>query len=170
MFGGLYLVLSIVGLHLMGVMLNFRNTAGRGPASVARQWLPLALVVAATVIVLVTIAADWLRLSDAATPREMAQELQRITATGPAAVVLWPFRTVARVALAHSAGGPDGAAGALVLLLVNVLWVLRSDASFEEGSVELAERSGHAAKGQPRLFHAAPDREGSVRARANRSG
>ena len=161
-FGGLYLVLSIVGLHLTGVMLNLRNTAGRGPARVARQWLPLALVVAATVIVLVAIAADWPRLSAAATSSEIARELQRITATGPAAVVLWPFRTIARVALAQSAGEfLTALPGALVLLLLNVLWVLRSDASFEDGSVELAERSGHAARGQP---SAVPRRSGPRRA------
>ena len=158
----LVLTFGLLGLHLTGVMLNLRNTAGRGPARVARQWLPLALVVAATVIVLVAIAADWPRLSAAATSSEIARELQRITATGPAAVVLWPFRTIARVALAQSAGEfLTALPGALVLLLLNVLWVLRSDASFEDGSVELAERSGHAARGQP---SAVPRRSGPRRA------
>ena len=118
-------------------------------------------MVAATVIVLVTIAADWPRLSAAAKSSEIARELQRITATGPAAVVLWPFRTVARVALAQSAGEfLDALPGALVLLLLNVLWVLGSNASFEDGSVELAERSGTRERASLPVFHAAPDREG----------
>ena len=152
MFAGLWLVLATINTHLMGVVLNLGGIAGNDLARGSRRWLPLTLVTAAVVIVGVTIASDWPRLSTAATSSETARELQRITATGPAAVVLWPFRTIARVSLARSAGELLSVLpGALVLLVLNAFWVLRSDAVFEDGSVDIAERSGHAGKGLPSL-------------------
>jgi hypothetical protein len=104
------------------------------------------------------VAADWARLSSLARPVDILTELQRLGASGPAAVVLWPFRALVRLPLAASPAeflGMLPAAG--LLLAANFVWVVRSDVAFEEASAERAEKVAHILKrGMPVTYRARP--------------
>ena len=132
-FLGLSLVLATINVHLTGVSL------GRLSAS-ARAWIPRVIAAGAVVIVGATAAVHWSTLTALAARRgDLAGELNRLTTSGIAGIVLWPFRALANVVLANS---PEAfflaVPWALALLILNYLWVLRTDVPFEEASAELA--------------------------------
>ncbi|MEI6666635.1 MAG: putative ABC exporter domain-containing protein [Acidobacteriota bacterium] len=163
---GLWLVFMTVRLHLIGVALSRTSLAQHGRSGVWRQWLPLAVVFGAVGVLVETAIQGWPDLVSAPDVRTAFLELQRLCSTGPAGVVLWPFHTLAALPLAQS---PDQFASALpwVLLLIglNYVWVLRSDAAFEEASAEHAERRGletASATAVPRRSASAPFRLGLI--------
>ena len=147
---GLWVLLLVVRLHLMGVRLRRTSLAQHGASGLARQWLPLAVIVAAVGTLAAAVIGDWGRLTSLAGAGEVFRELQRLGGTGAAGAVLWPFRALARLPLAASTAEFGRALPVpLLLLALNYAWVLRSDAAFEEASAEHAEkRATH--RGAPR--------------------
>jgi ABC-2 type transport system permease protein len=140
-FLGITIVFTTLNLHLTGVSLRRESLRTHGLSGLARQWLPLILVVVAGAILGSTVGGDWERLSSLQRPGDFLDELQQLTARGPAAIVLWPFRALVRLALAASpAEFLRGLPAAGLLLVLNFMWVVRSDASFEEASAEQAEK------------------------------
>jgi ABC-2 type transport system permease protein len=138
---GLWLLLMTLRLHLMGVALSRSSLAQHGRAGIARQWLPVAVVVGALSILADTVIRDWPVLSSLSDFGTVFNELQRLMTTGAAGVVLWPFRALTRPLLAASPAEfwavlPP----VIVLLALNYMWVLRADAGFEESSAAHAER------------------------------
>jgi len=90
-------------------------------------------------------------------------ELARLGSTGAAGIVLWPFRTLAALPLADSPRTFFSALPwALLLLVLNYVWILRTDVPFEEASAELSEkleglrRRGVRALRQPRASTRTP--------------
>jgi hypothetical protein len=141
---GLWVVLMTVRLHLMGVALRRLSLVSHGATGLARQWLPLAVVVGGAGVVAATFANAWPALSALKGGEQVFAGLQRLAEQGAAAVVLWPFRTLVRLPLSASAAEFLGALpAALALLAANYVWVLRSDAAFEETSAEHAEQQAH---------------------------
>jgi hypothetical protein len=89
----------------------------------------------------VPVALGWGQLASLPRGGDVLHELARILTTGAAGIALWPFRAVARLPLARSAGAFFAALPAVLAIAGgNFLWVLRSDAAFEEASAELSER------------------------------
>ena len=86
-----------------------------------------------------TVAWHWRQLAGLAGAGAMIGEAQRITETGSAAVVLWPFRALVRVPLAATARVRTALPAALLLLVLAYRWVIRSDVAFEEASAAAAE-------------------------------
>ncbi|MGH9239351.1 MAG: putative ABC exporter domain-containing protein [Vicinamibacterales bacterium] len=162
-FIGLLLLMATSSMHLTGVTLS---RASRG----LRAWLPRAAAASAVVVVLATIATHWGDLTAAIargtdrSPLTIAiSELDRLTSGGPASLVLWPFRTLARLPFASSQPEFLGTLPwVLLLLMLNYIWVVRTDAPFEEGSAELSEkleelrRRGPRALRQPRAGKRTP--------------
>jgi ABC-2 type transport system permease protein len=147
---GLWVVLMTLRLHLIGVALRRLSLASHGRSGLARQWLPLAVVLGAAGVLAVTIARAWPSLSALADGGAVLGELQRLAGEGAAAVVLWPFQTLVGLPLSGSAAAFwAGLPPALALLAVNYVWVLRSDAAFEEAAAEHADRQA-SARPQPR--------------------
>jgi hypothetical protein len=75
------------------------------------------------------------------TAGDVFEELRRLAGTGAAFWVLWPFRALMELPLAGTTEVffrvlPD----AILLLLLNYVWVLRGDAAFEEASAAYAEK------------------------------
>jgi hypothetical protein len=141
---GIWVVLMTVRLHLVGVALRRSSLAAHGVRGLARQWLPLAAVIGAAGVLAATFANAWPALSALKGGEQVFAELQRLAEQGAAAVVLWPFRTLVRLPLSASAAEFLGALpAALALLAANYVWVLRSDAAFEEASAEHAEQQAH---------------------------
>jgi hypothetical protein len=138
---GIWVVLMTVRLHLMGVALRRLSLASHGASGAARQWLPLAAVLGAVGVLAYTLAGAWTRLQALADGSAVFEELGRLAGEGAAAVVLWPFLTLVRLPLSASANEFWKALPpALALLALNYVWVLRSDAAFEEASAEQAEQ------------------------------
>ena len=138
---GLWMVFSIISLHGIGVSLHHQSLRQSGRYGLARQWLAWTLVGGSIVVLIATVAMNWETLATAASPRAALSDLYRLATTGAAGVVLWPYRAMLQVPLA-----PDAAAfwmalpWGLLILAVNYVWVLRSDAAFEEASAARAEQ------------------------------
>lgn len=132
-FAGISIVMAALNLYSTGVSLS---RASHG----ARAWVPRALAGAALVIVVATIAGHWNDLVTAFMNGAVA-DIERLSTSGAAGIVLWPFRAFARLPLAESAGAFLVALpAALVLLALNYIWVLNTDVPFEEASAELSEK------------------------------
>ena len=162
-FLGLLLSMTTSSLHLTGVSLS---RASRG----ARRWVPRAIAAGAVIVVVTTVAMRWNEIAAAAASpgtdvpiAVIGNELDRALGNGPAAIVLWPFRTLAGLPLSQT---PTDFLAALpwvlILLSLNYIWVVRTDAPFEEGSAELSEklaelrRRGPTAFRQPRVSKRTP--------------
>jgi ABC-2 type transport system permease protein len=137
---GMWLLLTLFGLYSIGVSLNRASLARRGARGVARHWVPLAALAGALLTLGVTIGRDWPTLSAFASVRDVFAELQRITASGAASWVLWPFRALVRLPLAGSAAEFFAALPVtLGCLGLAYVWVLRGDTAFEEAAADQAE-------------------------------
>jgi hypothetical protein len=148
-FAGTTLLMSILGLHLTGVSLSRQNLGKHGVAGLARQWVPVALVVGAVVALTVTVWTNWARLGAlGASGGDVLGEVERLGSTGVAGIVLLPFRAIVRMPLAASPTAFLAALPwALLILALNYVWVLRADVAFEEASAELAEKIARVRKG-----------------------
>ncbi len=157
-FLGVSLLMATLNLHMIGVALS---RARGGP----RHSIPLAIIVGMVVVFGATIASHWGELVTAAGTGagDLARSIESLGTTGALGIILWPFRAVARLAMADSVlaflAALPGAAG---LLALNYVWVLRTDAPFEEASAELSEkldkirRRGVNALRQPRASKRTP--------------
>jgi ABC-2 type transport system permease protein len=150
-FLGLSLVLATINLHLTGVSLSRLSGSARG-------WIPRLVAAGAVAIVAVTAAMHWSMLTALAARRgDLVGELSRLTTSGVAGAVLWPFRALANVVLAQS---PEAflvaAPWAIALLLLNYMWVLRTDVPFEEASAELAVKLDDIRRRGPEALRSPP--------------
>ena len=140
LFVGTSLVFSVLNLHLMGVSLSRASLVAHGWSGLARQWLPVSLVLGVLGVLGVTIATHWAALS-ALSGMALVTELHRLLSTGAAGIALWPFRALAGLPTAESTDAFLRALPAALLLLgANFLWVIRSDVAFEEASAAAAEK------------------------------
>ncbi len=131
---GLILLMATINMHLTAVSLS---RASHG----ARAWVPRMVAAAAVVVVVGTVAMHWTDLSIASRRGELGAVIDRLSSSGAAGIVLWPFRAMARLPMAGSLGAFFAALPtALALLILNYLWVLRTNAPFEEASAELSEK------------------------------
>jgi hypothetical protein len=147
---GLWVIFMTVRLHLIGVALSRSSLAQHGRSAIWRQWVPLAIVFGAVGVLVETGVQGWPVLVAQSDPGAVFAELQRLGTTGAAGIVLWPFRTLAGLPLAASpAQFATALPWALLLIGLNYVWVLRSDASFEEASAEHAEKRARQ-KGAPK--------------------
>jgi hypothetical protein len=138
---GLWVMLMAVRLHLMGVALRRASLAAHGASGLVRQWLPLGVVLGALGVLVAAVAGDWQTLASLPGAGDVFTELQRLGSRGAAGAVLWPFRAFARLPLSASVAEFWSALpAALALLALNYVWVLQSDAAFEEASAEHAEK------------------------------
>jgi len=140
-FLGLWLIFALVQLHLTGVALRRQSLIQHGPAGVRRQWVSILVAVAAVGIIVQALVADWATLSKLPTARLVISEVRRVLFSGAAGVVLWPIRIMVGLPLSMT---PReflmGLPFVLFLFALNYVWVIRSDAAFEEASAADAER------------------------------
>jgi hypothetical protein len=147
-FLGISLVMATLNLHMTGIALS---RARRG----ASYWTPVAMVGAAVASVAGTVLMNWGELAAAAISGEsLGSEIERLGTTGAIGVILWPFRAVARVPMAQSVTAFLMALpAALALLLLNYMWVIRTDTPFEEASAELSEKIDKIRRGGMKALH-----------------
>ena len=140
-FLGMLLVMATVNLHLTGVSLRRESLRAHGAVALARQWIPLAMILGAVTVVAASVVFYWSSLSVVSTPEEFFAGIQRVADSGPVRVVLWPFMAMMRLPLSGTA--PEFFAAlpiGLAAFLANYLWVLRSDVAFEEAAARDAEQ------------------------------
>ena len=138
---GMWVMLAIVRLYFTGAALRQQSLVQHGTTGAARQWVPIGVVTAAVLVLVVTVVLDWPALTALTSGGAVFGELRRLAATGAAQWVLWPFRAAVRLPMSGSpAAFLRAAPSAFALLLLNYVWVLRSDASFGEASAAYAEK------------------------------
>jgi hypothetical protein len=140
---GVWILFSTLYLHRLGAALATSSVARHGAAGRRRQILPIALAVAAAGAIVWSIYAAREELGRASTfgLGSVFQVLGRQLDTVPARYALYPFRTLLAPALAPDVTQWLHAIGpAFVILLLHVLWVLRTDVAFEEAAIEASER------------------------------
>ena len=132
---GITVLTATLGVYLAGVSLS-RASQGR------RRWVPQGVVAAAVAIIGATIAMNWTELTAlAAGGGGVAAEIDRLSRSGVAGIILWPFRTISGLPLSESPAAFVGALPwALLLLGALYIWVIRTDVPFEEASAELSEK------------------------------
>jgi hypothetical protein len=147
-FLGVSIVMAVINLHLTGVSLSRESLGTHGLSGLARQWLPAAVVGVSLIVLVGTVGLDWPVLALMTSGVEVLDELRRLFSTGAASVVLWPFRAISKLPFSESPQAFAAALPAAVgILALNYVWVVRSDAKFEEASAELAEKVAKVRKG-----------------------
>jgi hypothetical protein len=139
---GIWLILMTIRIYFAGVSLYREGLRQRGIAGIWK-FAPPAIMCGAVAIVAATIYSNWSWLITAGGPQPFFDGLDRILSSGAAAWILWPFRSLTRLPLAATTMAYLTALpGALVVLIVNYLWVLRADTAFEESAALIAEKRG----------------------------
>ena len=158
----LWVLLSTIALHRIGAALVRRSVAEHGTVGLRRRILSLTLAgVGLTGAVSGLIAAlPALTTLGTAGTASLLEAANAIAAAPLAGALLQPFRLVAAPLAAADARAWTTAIGpAVVLLGLHYLWVLRSDASFEEAAAEWSlerARRGHGRGGPPPRGAASP--------------
>jgi hypothetical protein len=145
---GISLLMSIVKLHLVGIMLNRQSMNEHGWLGLKRQWLAPVLFAGSALVLATAVSSDWARLSTLAGAGPVLTELRQLLSVGMPSIVLWPFLAVVRLPFSASPSTfLQTLPWTLGILLLNYFWVVRSDAAFEEASAEFAEKIAKRRKG-----------------------
>jgi ABC-2 type transport system permease protein len=138
---GMWCLFAILNLHFTGVALARQSLAAHGASALRRQWLPMVVVLGAAGVVAVALWRDWATLGSLETGPQVFAELGRVLTTGAAGWALWPTRTLVRLPLSPTTADYWRALpGTALLFALNYVWVMRSDAAFEEAAAEQSEK------------------------------
>jgi hypothetical protein len=141
----LWVVYSFLALYYMGTSLTQMSLSEHGVSGFKRQFWTLTLLVA--VVVSIVVWVKWfippLPATETAGLSDFSAWFMGATESGPAHYLLLPFQALVRPAFS-----PDAAAfllrllPALGVLFLAYLWVMHTDVSFEEASLEKARKVG----------------------------
>jgi hypothetical protein len=140
---GWWLILSNLNLHFLGSSFVRTLLLDRGIANWLRRVVVIGVVLGLACFVIVWARRTFPELppESARSPSALGDYAQRVLTSGPALYLLYPFRLVARPFLAPDARAFLVALGpALLLFVLQYLWVIRSNVAFEEASVEASQR------------------------------
>jgi hypothetical protein len=140
-FVGIWLVIVTIDLHLMGVALRRQSLIDHGRHGWRHQVIPLAVILTVVAIIAEAVRANWSTLSASHLTLSLLDEIDAIGRTSPLHEVLLPLVSLVRLPLsatpaAFLAALPIAAA----VVVANYVWVVRSDAAFEESAATFAER------------------------------
>jgi len=149
---GVWLLTTTLSLHLTGVSL-LRSSLASGRRGFQRQWVSLVALLIVVIVLVVAIVPVWRQLVAASDPRQVVRLLYAMGTAGPASIVLQPFRWLVRVPLSQNAAEFLSALPlALLLLVLNYVWVIRAETAFEEAAADAAERRAQRRAGVPQPF------------------
>jgi ABC-2 type transport system permease protein len=130
----LWIVFLTMRIYFAGVTMARAHLAAPEPRSRRAAWVPLAVSIAAVA----TVAVPVVRALPGALNLPMPEVVSRLhvaTTAGVAGVVLLPFRALLQPLFADGARDYLAAMpGALLVLLVTLAWVLKSDGVFQEAA------------------------------------
>ena len=140
---GWWVILSTLNLHFMGASFAMTMLMDRGISNWKRRAVVLAFALAGLGVAGWWTGREFPELTSAsfANLDAIGDYAKQALVSGPLPYLLSPFRLVVKPYLA-----PDGLAflgamvPALLLLILHYFWVIRSDVSFEEASVEASQK------------------------------
>jgi hypothetical protein len=136
---GMWVLLVTVRVYFAGVTLARARLTDAATAARRVAWAPLAVVVGALGVVGTAVARVFMtQPMDSA--REFFTGLNAALTTGLAGVILTPFAILARPLLTSGLAYVNALAWAAAVMVAVTLWVVRSDAAFQETAVASAER------------------------------
>jgi hypothetical protein len=142
---GLWIGLAAYRLYSIGAGLASLSVVTHGTSGWRRRWGFLGVIVAIVAVLAVTAVVDRAQLLAAFADGQLWAGLRQSLSAGAARVVLWPFTAVARLVISGSAPAFLAALpGALAVVAAGYLWVIRSDAAFEEAAAAHAEKRARA--------------------------
>ena len=151
---GVWLLLCTGKIFFTGVSLARARLADSDANARRVARLPLAAILGALAIVG---GALYQRLmaSPLTGPRDFFERVAEVSSTGAPRALMWPFVALARPMFATEVG-PFAAslAGALIVLVAVTLWVLQSDATFEDAARQVAEAKDQQPKGKSARYRA----------------
>ena len=132
---GLWTLITTFQLHQFGASLVREGAAQKG--SRRRSILPIAVVTILVGIVVITAGSALPALRSAANPADFFEAFARVFESPIAAIALLPFSLVIGPTLASSpAEWWTALPGALALLVLHYVWLIRTDAAFEEAAAD----------------------------------
>lgn len=140
---GWWVILSTLNLHFLAASFALTKLMDRGISNWKRRLGVITLALVGLGVVCVWAAQEMppLTSADLASFESVKDYFQQALVSGPLPYLLFPFRLVVRPYLAPDALGFLVAVGpALLLLALHYFWVIRSDVSFEEASVEASQK------------------------------
>ncbi len=151
---GIWLLYATLHLHTMGAGFATAEFIAQGVSGLRRRIVPLLAFAAFATAAVLGVLAGWPAIVAAA--RGLTGDDDKVTREGIAAfvaavgkvgttgvlgVALWPFTVFPRLILAQNVGDfVRWLPPAFAILLANYLWVIRSDAAFEEAAVDAAQK------------------------------
>ena len=139
---GVWALLSTLQLHRLGASLTRAAVTQHGRAGLARRWMSITVVLASSVAALSVIISAAPALVAARGGGGALLDALAVALDAPLAhALLAPFRILVRAVAAEEARAWARAIGpALAVLAAHFVWVMRSDASFEESAADAARR------------------------------
>jgi hypothetical protein len=137
----IWILLTTLGLHRVGVALFRASLVEHGRAGVRTRGITLAIVLLLAVVVLVDAAGAVPALGVAwdLGPEKFLAAARDIAARPVPSFLLLPFRWLVRPMLAESwTQWAHAMLPAAIILVANFIWVVRSDAAFEESAAAAA--------------------------------
>ena len=140
---GIWALFSTLSLHRLGAALVRSSVKEHGRSGARRNWWSIAFFVVVTLLVAAGLIQQRARLMAADGAGDFFVQLSAVLSTAPASLGLLPFHLVVAPTFATTISAWSSAiVPALGLLLVHIVWVLRSDTAFEDAAIEAsAERS-----------------------------
>jgi ABC-2 type transport system permease protein len=138
----LWVTFSTLHMHRLGAALTHAATVEHGRSGFKRNWFAhvVTLLVFVTIMGVFTLAPIEAR-GGGASPASLIQQITAPLQRPFVQAVLYPFSIIVAPAFASSvAAWAQAMVPALLLMALHVLWVLRSQAAFEEAAVEASAR------------------------------
>ncbi len=131
-----WVFLSTFSLHRLGVALVRSAQVEHGVHALRRNWLAALVFVAAAAVVVSELFALQTAVAAVHGRDAVMATIERALDSGAMSWVLYPFRIATAPMFARDSQWPVAMLLALVLLVLHVWWVLRSDTAFEEAAAE----------------------------------
>ena len=133
----LWVLLTMLSLHRLGVALVRASQAEHGATGVRRSWLPIAVFGTTAGVVALSLYAARARFSVALESGDLGRAIVTEFGSAPLRWVMYPIQVaIAPVFARSSEAWALAILPALVLLGLHAVWVLRGDTAFEEAAVE----------------------------------
>jgi ABC-2 type transport system permease protein len=145
---GTWLMLVTVKVYYTGVTLSRTQMAAASIRERRLAWLAPAIVIAAAAVVAAALTRAFLAAPPAGF-RDVLHLVGEVSMQPLPRIILWPFMALTGPMFATSPSAYVTAlAKSAAVLVVSILWVLKSDQAFQEAADEVARRRGRQAQGQ----------------------